>query len=577
MKKRLLTVIIGCTSMFSLTGCSLSEVSNLEKLEPMCSEADIDVMSLSSTVDSDTYSNISKNQLIDTDSLDDVPEQDVEDIKSFMDKVDSQLHGGDDGVLDNNLTSYLYFEFEKTPYNWKRDKMEIRGMDATSRNVVVDVTYKTDGSTKSVQSPSSIVLGEPSYEQKVAERYESWSEYVQASKKGKNASQALDSFNSKYGASASQSLAEQLKSTKSVKTYNCMVGDNKKDNATMTIRYIITPRYKLGVNLGLSCEHLYLLNYTLDKDVLSEDDNSENSVLVKNINDVLYRYYRALGEDNHTGLYTLVSNYANWNEYFNDYFKTTYRSNGGYTISLNKVEGTSITCTVELSRKVRALGSDMSYPCYKETYQYELELSGDKLKIVDEQLLSSELNSEPAIKTADADTSGFKSDVTLSNSDKEAIQKQIANLGVVQLTGDYSSSEFGDVVDLSISNASLSSIKEALGTVADAEKKVIWLTCFNQGYSNFASVSLKELYQKDSGELVECNSTLDLVKKDVWLCYNYKVNSVSKLSTKELTTVDSICTVTARGIDTINIQSSGEDSDSDTNDSTKRESIVVNY
>ena len=116
-----------------------------------------------------------------------------------------------------------------------------------------------------------------------------------------------------------------------------------------------------------------------------------------------------------------------------------------------------------------------------------------------------------------------------------------------------------------------------LGTVADAEKKVIWLTCCNQGYSNFASVSLKELYQKDSGELVECNSTLDLVKKDVWLCYNYKVNSVSKLSTKELTTVDSICTVTARGIDTINIQSSGEDSDSDTNDSTKRESIVVNY
>lgn len=579
MKRRILAVLIACVSACTLTGCSLTEVSELEKLEPMGSEADVDVMNLSATVDSSVYNNISRNQLIDTDSLDDVPNQDMEGIKSFMDKVDSQLHGSDDTALSTDLTNYIYFEMEKTPYNWKRTKMEIRGMDATSRNVVVDVTYRTDGTLKSVKSPSSIILGEPSYEQKVADKYQAWSEYTETSKKGKDASQALGNFTSKYGTSASQSLSEQLKATKGIKTYNCMVGGTKNDNATMTLRYIITPNYKLGVNLGLSCKHIYVLNYSSDKAELKTDDNSENSVLIKNIDNVLYRYYRALGEDNHTGLYSLMRNYGDWNEYFDDYFNTTYRSNGGYTITLNEVNGTSITCTVELSRKVRALGSDMSYPCYKEKYQYKLELSGDSLKIADEQLLSSEINSEPAIKTSDADTAGFKSDVTLSNSDKKLIQEQIANLGVVQLTKDYSSSDFGSVVDLSISNATLSSIKEALGTVNDARKKVTWLTCFNQGYSNFASVSLKELYQKDSGELVECNSIVDMVRKnDTWLVYNYKMNSVSKLSTKTLTTVDSLCTVTASGIDTINIQNSGEsNTDNETETTGQRKSVVINY
>ena len=61
-----------------------------------------------------------------------------------------------------------------TPYYWQREKMIIRGIDPSSRSVILDVVYKTIDFEKEVALDSTIVLGEPNYQKKLENRCNKW-------------------------------------------------------------------------------------------------------------------------------------------------------------------------------------------------------------------------------------------------------------------------------------------------------------------------------------------------------------------------------------------------------------------
>lgn len=568
MHKKFVVLLILSSTL--LTGCGNSEINELTRIKALETEASVSVVSMStSDKESAVYAQVSDRTLLDLTSLEEVPSEDVDAVKNYMEQVNNQLTGkvsSKDGVIDESFINYLLFEMEKTPFYFTRRNMVIKGMDATSRSIIVDVTYKTTGYRKPVQNNSYIVLGEPDYSTKMSVRHTRWMDIL-SEKFGKYSSgdwkSKYEEFRKIYGepkdiieSQRGASLSDKVFKDGIINTYNCAV-DSEYENsgATMTVRYVLVPNYSLGINLGFDCKHMYLTSYELDNDPTNglEVFNREGSdAICDSIDKTLHSYYTSIDEDNHIGLYSLVNDYAKYDKFFADYFDTTYRKNDGYTISLFDITGTKISCGVTLSRKVRAKGSDMTLPIYTERYLYTLELIDGKLRITNEVLLSSKLEGEPSIDAGVAETTGFSSAIVLDSEDKKKLESLIAEFSVLQLKGDTSSDKFSEVVDISLSTSALSSIKEAMNSVK-GETKVTWLTSYLQGQSNYASISVKELYQKQDNSIVECSAIYDfLYKGDKWYVYDYKISSANKLDTTALTTKNSLAICDKNGVQELN-------------------------
>lgn len=554
-KRAIVCMLLGVVSC-TMLGCSNSEIEKLKKIDAMDIESTVNALNLSvSDTESIIYSQISDRTLLDLTSLDTVPDEDKKSVDTYMDGIKTQVETGEGDFLDKNFLNYIYFEFEKTPYKWEQKEVNIRGIDALSRNIVVDVTYKTTSDKKVVKGNSNIVLGEPDYDKKMTVRRTNWIGVLRAKTgRGGEYQTLLNKFVSVYGdpneiiANQSSGILAERVENGDVPTYECMV-DTPEENtgATMVMRYVLVPSYKLGINLGLECKHMYMLSYEVDNDpttsmkVYTEEGND---AINDSIDSLMHSYYVAIDEDNHSGLYKLVSDYGKYDKYFKDYFESTFRKNAGYTITLFDIDDRTVTCGVTLSRKVRAKNTYMTLPTYVERYLYTFKLESDGLKLENEVLLSSKISGEPAITSESAQTTGFKSNITLSNNDKKAIEQVIANLGVLQVKKDTSSDKFGNVVDISLSNSALTDIKSNMTSI-ECIKKATWVSTYLQGYSNFASVSLKELYQKEDKSIYECQSVVDLIYKNgAWYVYNYKLNTSDKLQTKTLSTKGASSVVT---------------------------------
>ena len=170
-----LTSFVGCQS-------NDTEVAALRKIEALNTESELVNVNMSVTEkEAAIYAQVSNRTLLDLSSLAPVSEGDRDAIISYMDSVDAQISGtlsARDGIIEREYTDYLIMEFEKTPYYWQRKSMNIRGMDATSRSIVIDVTYHTIDFKKSVIPNSPIVKGEPNYENLLKVRYERWLEIL---------------------------------------------------------------------------------------------------------------------------------------------------------------------------------------------------------------------------------------------------------------------------------------------------------------------------------------------------------------------------------------------------------------
>lgn len=566
--KKVMTLCLVAVLAGSFTGCSDAKVEELKNIGALNGESEFAGVNMSVTEkEAAVYAQVSDRTLLDLTALAEVSENDKQAVLSYMDSVDAQLCGTLDkrnGVIDECYTNYLLMEFEKTPYYWQRAQTKIMGMDSASRSIVIDVTYKTIDFKKEVQKDSSIVKGEPNYDQLLSVRYDRWIDILDM-KYGYgdvDYEATLAEFERVYGdpeeiieSQRDSSLTDMIYETGNQKTYSELIdSDIEQIGATMTVRYVLVPKYTLGINQGYSCRHMYVTNYALNSDptnglqLYTEEDCA---AVASSVYDTLYRYYICKDENNFSGLYKLTDDFAGLDKYYEDLFDTSYRKHDNFDLSIFSIQGTKIECGVSVSSKVRAKGSNITFPIYTDRYYYTIELVDGGLQITNEVLLSRVIEGEPAINTDEISTTGFTSNISLSNADKREIENLIANLGAQQLLNDTASDKFNDLIDMSLSQGQVDSIKKTAKSVTGV-KKAVWIVSYLQGQSNYASVKCKELYQANDNAITEATATYNFIYKGgKWYIYDYFMTTPVRLDTTELTTKNALCVCSAGKVDSL--------------------------
>ena len=581
MKVKKSILIVLSMALIVLTGCGGSDdLAALQNMEAAPVEADVtDNYNLSYTEEQGMiYSQVIDRQMLDLTMLTKCSDNELQEVLNYMDAVDAQLVGtastAIEETIDSCFTNYLLCAFEDTPYYWQRTQTIVRGIDAESRSIIVDVDYKTIQFDKKVQAPSAIPLGCVEYEKKLRNRYNRWIRLLELKLSQDSEGQyqqKYDEFVKFYGefediydSQTNLTLTEQMYETGNQKTYEGMIdSEAEQTTGTMTVRYVLVPNYKLGINLGLTCKHMYILNYKLDNDVtdgLEIFTDTGYASVTDNVYNLIYSYFQCLDENDYTGLYKLTKDFGNLDKHYEELFNTTYLKHENFTISLFDIQGTHITCGIEVGVKKRAKGSKMTYPLYKDRYYCELELVDDNLQISNMVLLSSTLEGEPSIKTEEADVMGFANTIDLDNDDKKAIESLICNFSVLQLQQDTSSDNFGKVVDISISQSKMKALTHAMCSL-DGVKKVVWISNYQQGTSNYASVKCTELYQQDDNSIVEASVIYDFILKgSAWYVYNYNIVSSARLGTTNLNTSGCLCLVSSEKVEQYTSQIKGTES-----------------
>lgn len=557
MKKRLVSSVLLITLLVStLTGCSNSqkEISNLNSLQALNTDSSVtDSYSLSFTDEQNLiYAQVTDRTLLDLSSLEACTEDELQQVVSYMNSVDQQLTGSaepDDAIIDEKFTDYLLAQFEQTPYYWQRSKMQVRGIDAESRSIIVDVTYDTIDYKKDVKKKSFIARGCPDYSKLTQIRYEKYCNIL--SKKLLNTTETwkseLKKFEEVYGktkdiyeSQSNYGLTENVYETGNQKTYTGLVNsDEEQVGASMTVRYILVPNYVLGINLGMTCQHMYVTSYALNEDPTKDRELFKDegyATVTDSVYALIYSYFNCIDESDYDGLYKLTDNFGDLDKYFEDMFDTTYTKHNNFTLSVFNIQGTQIECGVTSSVLTRARGSNMTYPTYTDRDYIKLELVDGELKITDDVLLSRKIEGEPAITTADADTSGFVASIDLDNEARQSIEKLICDFGALQLNKDVTSDAFGDVVDISMATSDLTKLQTNMTSLTGKEK-VVFLTNYQQGTENYASVKCKEMFQSKDNSIVEAETTYSFMKKGgKWYIYQYDINSTVKLDSTNLNT-----------------------------------------
>lgn len=581
MKKFIVLTLVASLMIGVLSGCGAqSDIDELNKLQATNTDAKVQQnYKLSYSDEQDMiYSQVSDRTLLDLTTLTACSDNELQQVINYLDSVDAQLCGtassSDEEVIDSCFTDYLLCEFERTPYYWQRSQAVVRGIDAESRSIIVDVTYKTIDFDKDVQEESKIVLGEPAYEKKLQVRYDKWLEILNA--KYNNSSsmewqQNYDSFVKYYGdpeliikSQSNYSLTENVFETGNQKTYQGLINSSAEESgATMLVRYVLVPNYVLGVNLGITCKHLYVLDYKLDNDVTASLElftDEGYATVTDSVYELVYSYFQCMDEDDYSGLYSLTYDFGKLDKYYEDLFNTTYRKHDGFTISLFDITGTHITCGINIASKIRAKGSNMTFPAYTDRYYAELELVDGKLQVENLVLLSRTIEGEPAITTDEASTTGFAATIDLDNDDKLEIEQLICDFSAIQLSKDTTSDNFAKIVDISMETSDLSTLKENMVSLSGV-RKVAWISNYQQGTSNYASVKCKELYQYEDNSITEASVTYDFIMKGGrWYVYSYSVLSSVRLSTTNLATTGCLCLVSPNKVESYTSQVKGTSS-----------------
>lgn len=582
MSKRTVSFVLLLSMLLALlSGCSASmeELDSLNNLSALNSESYVSSSySLSYTDEQEMiYAQVSNRNLIDMSALTSCSDDEINQVLNYMDSVDRQLIGQvrvnsfvdqtskfaydgylvDESVIDTGMTNYLLAVMEQTPYYWQRTKTTIRGMDAESRSIVVDVTYKTIGFAKEVAPDSTIVMGSPDYDQLSQSRYSKWIRILSTRINNPNDPNlyAMEQSFVEYWGDPEEIIAEQRRfdptgqifMTGNQQTYSGLIDSGaEQTGGTMTVRYVLVPRYVLGINLGVTCEHMYLVSYQLDSDVTADMEpftQEGYQTVTDSVYNLIYSYFTCIDESDFNGLFKLTSDFQGLDKHWQDVFNSTFQKHDGFSVSLFDITGTHIACGVTISTKERARGANITMPIYTDRYYVELELVDDQLKVNNFVWLSRKLEGEPAIAEGEVDTTGFTAIIDLSNGDKVEIENLICNFSALQLAGDTTSDAFLDVVDGSITTNQLSSLKTNMTSLSGVQK-VTFLQTYQQGTSNYASVRCKELFQDVSNAIVEASVTYEFITKGGrWYIYNYDVNSSLRLDSTNLTTAGALCLV----------------------------------
>lgn len=561
-KKAICSLMLG-VSLFC-AGCGNEEIARLRSLPALNTSAEGDDYRLTmSERQSLVYSQVSERQLLDLSLLDQCTDEELQQVVNYMNSVDSQLTGqvkAEDGVIDECFTDYLLVEFEKTPYYWQRSQMDVYGVDAESRSIVVDVTYKTTGFEKEVVDDSYIVKGEPNCTQKESVRYERWLEVLGAKYNNLGTDDGSwqklwHDFASVYGepedifeSQRNLTPTDMIFETGNQHTYNgCIDSANEKGGATMVVRYVLVPKFVMGINLGITCKHMYVVDYSIGKDPtegLEVFKADGYTTVTEHVQELMKSYFQCYDEMDMDGLYKLVDKFKMYDKHYQDIFDTHYTKHNNFSVTLFNIEGTKVSAGVQVSSETRAKGSDMTMPGYTDRYLVNMELIDDRLKIVNMVLISRKLEGEPAIETEDAEDAGFTASIDLEVFDREDIEKLIAEFGKLQLLGDYTSDDFSDVVDFSVSDEHLNEMRNNMAKCAGV-RKAVWLQNYQQGTKSYASVKCREIYQAEDNSCIEASVVYEfIVKGGRWYVYDYRVLSNVRLDTTNFSTTNALCYVT---------------------------------
>lgn len=593
----------------SLTGCAGdSEVKNLKNIDALGAESSVsnNNYALSYTDQQElVYAQVSNRTLLDLSTLSACSDADLMQVTQYMDGVDDQLVGNtkpaildsvfkdltntnDTGAIDEQFTNYLLAEFEKTPYYWQRSNMKVRGIDAQSKSIVVDVTYKTIDYKKEVKPNSSIVKGSPSYDEIEKNRYNKFCEILDYCKNNnlhlsdvraggssddsmlQEMHEALMLWINTYGEpeevykeQSLDSLTMDIYETGNQVTYNGLISSSADDSkGTMVVRYVLVPNYVLGINLGLTCKHLYIIDYKLDKDETEGKEVIKTegyATVTDNIYELIYSYFKCVDESDFEGLYKLTDNFDGLDKYYSDMFNTSYNKHNNFTISLFNVQGTKIECGITVSSKSRAKGSNITMPIYTDRYYATINLVGDTLKLSNLTLLSRTIEGEPDIATESAGTTGFNKELDLTDDDKKAIEKLICDYSLYQVKSDTMSTGLEDILDYSLSTKDMTLLKENMASLS-GKNKVVYLQNYMQGTKNYAKVKCKEQFQSDSGKVIEAIVTYDfIVKGGKWYIIGYNILSSVNLNASSLQTSGSLCLVSQDKVESYTSQVKNKD------------------
>lgn len=565
MRKRVLVSALSSLVLItSLTGCAgdMGELQALRSLEAnYTTTANTTNYKMSYTEQQQMiYAQVSDRKLLDLSTLSPCTDNEIQQVTNYMNTVDNILIGQaepNEDTIDPCFTNYLLAQFEQTPYYWQRTRTIIRGVDDTSKAVIVDVTYNTIGFEKDVKDDSHITKGDPDYDRKMEVRYTRYINILDALYRNNDvgklsAEAALNEFESVYGdiddiynEQRNLTLTEDIFETGNQRTYTGLINNSREDNTgTMTVRYVLVPKFVLGINLGIECKHMYVTDYRINNDFteglstfnLDGYQEAANSVYAK-----LYSFFTCIDESDYQGLYKLCDNFSALDKYYADMFETTYSKHENITLSIFDITGTHITCAVKAPSRIRARGSNMTYPSYDDRYYFEIDLVDDELKIKECILLSRTLTGEPDIITGEADLAGFVSLIELDNEDKLAIEKLLCDFGTLQLNSDALSNAFSEVVDISIPQSDLSTLKSNMMSL-NGKQKSVFLVNYQQGTSNYASVKCREQYQQEDNSIVEAEVTYDfLFVGGQWKISGYTINGSGRLDTTNLSTVGALC------------------------------------
>lgn len=612
--KRLVSgMLIVATSLGMLTGCSqdmnYSEVSNAIALG---GESSINSLAyqLSYTEQQElVYAQVSNKTLLDLAYFNKCTPDVKQQVISYMDTLDNVLTGqiknsnrdslleyletwDEKQIMKQDYANYISFLFAQSPYYWQRSSMNIIGESTQTGYVVCDVVYETINYKKEIMTPSTIANGSPLYSKLTENRYNSWCEILELCLDTGTTIAQIEMYANTGAAPENEDVAEAVRLfklwTKSYGDYKVVYEEQKRygfdridlidylynsknqvgytglidheaeqSGAQMTVRYILQPNIVLGINQGYTCTNVYLTDYKLDDDITKDKSifTAEGYATITDaVYELMYSYFKCIDEANHTGLYSLMQNYADIDKYYQDYFDYTINKHNSFSVSLFDITGTHITCGISVSSKQRPRGTKMTSPIYTDRYYVEIDLVGNKLKIANITLLSRKLEGEPNINAIKQDESGFSQKITLSDNDKKQIEAQINNFSMYQLQANDMGTGLEEILDYSISNSNMTSLKTNMLSLK-GDKKLVFLQSYIQGANGYALVKCRELFQQGEEPITEAIVQYELMLKgNKWYIVDYNVLSSFKSTSTQLHVTGYMSLVTPEKVEAYNSQ-----------------------
>lgn len=575
-------MLLGLSSAMLLTACSGSGVSDIKPLTLEEVAGNRLAQMSQDEKDGMVYQVVSDSILVDSSKLVKVESNDLTRMNGLLNGVNRVVMGDKSAVKEDgslfikeDYANYLLMEFARTPYQWKQVDVVPVGFDPASRLYFADVTYKTTNKYKEVIPSSKIATGSPDEETMKQSRYTDYLYYLTGLQNGaEDSAETLSTFTSRWG--PLEAIFEEQQGTSLLErvqarntdglgslTYSGLIQDSTMNvGAEMTFRYVFKYKYNLGEETDLEIDSLYLKGYKTDnKSKYLDEDNkiiqpSESvqsvEVLKPFVDKLVLSYHKSVEESNNIGLYQLFSDYAGVDKYYEDINRYTYNSIDGYNFSIVDRKGTDLKVVVNRINKVRAKGAEMSLPTYDETLLYNLVLSNDdKIKIKSVHLLDSRLVGEPlsVIKNVSGVSEIIQySGDSFTDDNRLKIEDTLRKFANVVYTAKVDTKEFGEVVDVGVSQATLQKMTDLITAVPDTDRKVNYVVSWDTKTNVFASVTIREIFEKADQNL-DTESVVDLVNRDgEWSVVNYTRKLSIKTGATTLDTKNALSEDSSKGI-----------------------------